>query len=371
MGNHEFDYGQEILKKRMAQADFEWVCANVDMGTTGIPEPAEYKTIQIDDLKVTFLGLVETNGKQDGIIPSTHPGKVKDFVFKRFENITGSYANIKKQEDSDIFVALTHLGTGSDFRLAQDFPYFDVIIGGHSHAQINEKVNNIPVYQTRGKLRSLGKIKMTIENKEITKLDYTLIDLNAYLAFDADLKAVIDGYNDEMKATIDVKVGNSVISHSSSLLGCFYTDALTSRLNVDLSFQNTGGIRAGLDQGEITKREIYEMDPFNNSAYIYQMSVAEVKTFLIGSKSGFYYSGSQISQNGDKVEIRSSNGTLLTDNTMLSIGINDYIPAVNDAYFPSNPSIQPFTTADALIYYLENTKSQVNYPSCGQYFRYD
>ncbi|MFT6963349.1 MAG: 2',3'-cyclic-nucleotide 2'-phosphodiesterase (5'-nucleotidase family) [Flammeovirgaceae bacterium] len=197
------------------------------------------------------------------------------------------------------------------------------------------------------------------------------IDLNAYLAFDADLKAVIDGYNDEMKATIDVKVGNSVISHSSSLLGCFYTDALTSRLNVDLSFQNTGGIRAGLDQGEITKREIYEMDPFNNSAYIYQMSVAEVKTFLIGSKSGFYYSGSQISQNGDKVEIRSSNGTLLTDNTMLSIGINDYIPAVNDAYFPSNPSIQPFTTADALIYYLENTKSQVNYPSCGQYFRYD
>jgi 5'-nucleotidase/UDP-sugar diphosphatase len=176
IGNHEFDYGQEILKKRMAQADFEWVCANVDMGTTGIPEPAEYKTIQIDDLKVTFLGLVETNGKQDGIIPSTHPGKVKDFVFKRFENITGSYANIKKQEDSDIFVALTHLGTGSDFRLAQDFPYFDVIIGGHSHAQINEKVNNIPVYQTRGKLRSLGKIKMTIENKEITKLDYTLID---------------------------------------------------------------------------------------------------------------------------------------------------------------------------------------------------
>jgi 2',3'-cyclic-nucleotide 2'-phosphodiesterase (5'-nucleotidase family) len=63
IGNHEFDYGESNLKEQLLQSEFEWVCANVDMNTTGIPEPNEYKTITKNNVKVTFLGLVETNGK--------------------------------------------------------------------------------------------------------------------------------------------------------------------------------------------------------------------------------------------------------------------------------------------------------------------
>ncbi|GAI48906.1 unnamed protein product, partial [marine sediment metagenome] len=48
LGNHEFDYGEVNLKNRVEQADFDWVCANIDMGSTGIPEPFDYKTISID-----------------------------------------------------------------------------------------------------------------------------------------------------------------------------------------------------------------------------------------------------------------------------------------------------------------------------------
>ena len=54
MGNHEFDYGESSLTDRIEQADFSWVCANVDMENTGIPEPLEYSTISIDDLKVAY-----------------------------------------------------------------------------------------------------------------------------------------------------------------------------------------------------------------------------------------------------------------------------------------------------------------------------
>ena len=44
IGNHEFDYGESILTDRINQANFDWVCANVDMGNSSIPEPFEYKT---------------------------------------------------------------------------------------------------------------------------------------------------------------------------------------------------------------------------------------------------------------------------------------------------------------------------------------
>ncbi len=35
IGNHEFDYGETVLKERLQQAQFAWVCANVSMNNTG------------------------------------------------------------------------------------------------------------------------------------------------------------------------------------------------------------------------------------------------------------------------------------------------------------------------------------------------
>ena len=175
IGNHEFDYGEANLKDRLEQADFDWVCANVDMGSTGIPEPLEYKTINIGDLKVTFLGLVETNGKEDATIPSTHPLKIQNLIFERPENVVSKYSNIKEQENSDIYIALTHLGYDKsvalgDYQLASQYPYFDLIIGGHSHQKINTIVNNIPIYQAGCYLNYLGKIELTVKEKNIESI---------------------------------------------------------------------------------------------------------------------------------------------------------------------------------------------------------
>ncbi len=136
IGNHEFDYGETNLKNRINQANFNWVCSNVEMNSSGIPQPFEYTTISVDNLKVTFLGLIETDGKDDAIIPSTHPWRVKNLTFERPENVVSKYSNIKEQEDSDLYIALTHIGYSKnngklgDYQLAEQFPYFDLIIGG-------------------------------------------------------------------------------------------------------------------------------------------------------------------------------------------------------------------------------------------------
>jgi len=195
IGNHEFDYGEEILKDRFIQSQFEWVCANVNMNSTGIPPPNEYKTIAKNDVKVTFLGLVETNGKENAIIPSTHPWRVQNLTFQKYTDVVYNYSEIKEQEDADLYVALTHLGNSSDNNLANNFPYFDLIIGGHSHSINNQIVNNIPVFQAGSNLNKLGKIKLIIKNRKIESLNYELIDLNNYSNYDSTLKNVIDSYN--------------------------------------------------------------------------------------------------------------------------------------------------------------------------------
>jgi len=375
IGNHEFDYGESILTDRINQANFDWVCANVDMENSGIPDPFEYQTISVDDIDVTFLGLVETNGSDNNTIPSTHPWRVQNLTFERPEDVIGQYSHIKSQEDSDLYVALTHLGydasggTLGDTQIATQYPYFDLIIGGHSHQTINSTINNIPIFQSGSYLNHLGKIELTIKDKAIESINFELINLNTYSEHDMELKAIIDDYND--LPYLNEVIGYSHLNHQRPQVGCFYTDALKGAMNVDVTFQNTGGIRSNLNDGDITIREIFEISPFNNGTVIYDMSVAEIKNFLIGSASGFYYSGIQIERIGNDIRIEDLNNNIIPDNTILSIGTNDYIPAVYENYFPSNGNIQSLTDAETIISYLENNNSQVNYPNCSRYFRYE
>jgi 5'-nucleotidase/UDP-sugar diphosphatase len=368
IGNHEFDYGELILTDRMSQANFDWVCANVDMKNSSIPDPFEYKTLSVEDIKVTFLGLVETNGSATQTIPSTHPWRVKNLTFERPENVITQYADIKSKEDSDVYIALTHLGFNTDSQIAEQYPYFDLIIGGHSHQKINTTVNNIPIFQSGANLNGLGKIELTIKDKTVQEINYELIDLNAYSKYDADLKTIIDNYND--LPYLNEIIGYSHLQHSTSQVGCFYTDALKGAMNVDVTFQNTGGVRSTLNKGDITNREIFEISPFNNGTVIFKMTVAEIKNFLKGAGSGFYFSGINIEQNGNYIEIKDLNNNTIPDTTILSIGTNDYIPAVYENYFPTDGKVQLLTAAETIISYLKNNNDQVNYPNCDHYFRY-
>ncbi|NOR26932.1 MAG: hypothetical protein GQ540_00210 [Lutibacter sp.] len=369
IGNHEFDYGEIILKDRFQQSQFDWVCANVDMNTTGIPEPNEYKTITKNDVKITFLGLVETNGKEGAIIPSTHPWRVKNLTFQKYTSVIDNYSQLKESEESDLYIALTHLGESTDKNIAANYPYFDLIIGGHSHSRTNTTVNSIPVFQAGSNLNYLGKIKLTIKDKAIQNLDYELIDLNSYSNFDSALKSVIDTYNED--ANLDEVIGYSEAYHSRSQVGYFYTSALKYEMDVDLTFQNTGGVRANLDEGDILKREIYTIDPFNNGSVTYTMTVGEIKNFLKNSGAGFYYSGGTIDQDGFEVVIRDNANMILSDNTTLTIGLNDYIPAVYDTYFTQTPTYKPYTTAEAIINYLENDATPINYTGYSNYFKFN
>jgi 2',3'-cyclic-nucleotide 2'-phosphodiesterase (5'-nucleotidase family) len=368
VGNHEFDYGESILKDRINQSQFDWICANVEMNTSGIPEPAEFKTITIDNLKVTFLGLVETNGKENAIIPSTHPWRVQNLTFDRYQNVITKYTQLKETENSDLYVALTHLGESSDFNIANNYPYFDIIIGGHSHSKTNTTINNIPIYQAGSNLNYLGKIDLEIEDKKIKKSRYTLIDLSTYQNYDNTLKGVIDNYN--KAANLDKVIGYAEAYHNRSSVGSFYTDALRKQMNVDITFQNTGGVRSDLNEGDILKREIYSLDPFNNGSVTYTMTVSEIKSFLKGSKASIYYSGVLIEQDNNTIVIKDTNNQILDDGHFLTIGLNDYIPAVYDTYFTQTPTFLPNTTAETLIKYLENTTAPINYTQVNSYFKF-
>lgn len=367
LGNHEFDFGPDVLEDRISQSQFPWIVANMDASNSAVSQPAPHVTLSVGDLRVTFLGLLETNGKEGDIIPSTHPLKVTDFSFQRHTDVVGNYADLKAQENADVLVALTHLGSGADRELARTTSFFDLIIGGHSHEIINETVNDVPIAQAGANLQLLGKIELSIENQEVTDVTISTIDLNNVTATDAALEATIASYNDNPE--LAAVVGQSEFNHQSWDVGCFYTEALKEYMNVDFTIQNLGGIRAGIDQGPITRFEIFRMDPFNNGSMAFTKTVAEFETFFCQAGQPFLFSGIQVDDSGNDVQILDGNGVPLADDTQLTLGVNDYIVAIyNDFFDVQEADIRDYTTAEAIIGYLQNINATINYEGCVRVF---
>ena len=88
IGNHEFDYGQNILSDRISQANFPFVCANFSGGEGALSNVKGYEIIKKDGFSIAYIGAVETGNF--GRYPLTHPKKVKGLFFTNpvqvFEN---------------------------------------------------------------------------------------------------------------------------------------------------------------------------------------------------------------------------------------------------------------------------------------------
>jgi len=377
LGNHEFDYGQEVLQDRIDQAEFEIICANMISESPLLEQTPAAVTISAGGLNISFVGVIETNGKPGAVIPSTHPNKLNDLTFTDAKDILDDYSAYKDDENSDLLILLSHLGhyyegaVTSDYSVAHDFPFFDAIIGGHSHSIEDTTINGVHIYQAGAYLNYLGKISLKIKDRKIVSEDFELIDLEEYQEKDEELHTLIETYNSN-PAFSEVIGINDIHLTRNRTVGCFYTNALRGYLNTDLSFQNPGGIRSDLDVGDISIMEIYRIDPFNNGLLKYEITVHDIKAFLEGTGEGFYYSGAIIEHDPvSGIIIRDQQGNIHSDDQVLSIAINDYIPAVYEEYFPEPVNMYDLTTADAMIQYVRNLAEPLSYDSCSRYFRYE
>ena len=89
VGNHEFDFGQDVLKQRILEARFPILGANVE----GLDLLKPYIVKEIAGIKVAIAGIVT----EDTPI-STHPKNVKGLIFlSPKETVEKIYERIKKQ----------------------------------------------------------------------------------------------------------------------------------------------------------------------------------------------------------------------------------------------------------------------------------
>jgi 2',3'-cyclic-nucleotide 2'-phosphodiesterase (5'-nucleotidase family) len=278
VGNHEFDYGQEVLKNRIAQAGFPFLCANADFSATVLNTAIKpYVITTVNGLKVAILGLLqlEAHGR-----PSTLPENVEGITFSNGLDVAANYASLR--DSGHVFIVLSHLGVVDDVRLAVQFPQADVIVGGHSHTTLPVGIdtNNVLITQTGAYLKHIGKTTLVLKDGKVISKKSVLVPTASLTAVDTAVQALVDTYknNPLMKQVVGYTTAGIT---GKNALGNFITDALAAENHWDMAFTNNGGIRVpAIPKGNITFEQVYELDPFANQMMTYTLSLDEIKAFL-------------------------------------------------------------------------------------------
>lgn len=136
LGNHEFDYGLDTLKRIIQDLKFPIVNCNYDFSATvlnGLVKP--YVILHKDGVKIGILGV--------GVDPVglIEKNKYEGMIFNPIIGSANKYAKIlKEKEKCDMIICLSHIGYYSasddipnDPILAENSKYIDVIVSAHSH----------------------------------------------------------------------------------------------------------------------------------------------------------------------------------------------------------------------------------------------
>ena len=362
IGNHEFDLGQENLNKRFKQAAFPFICCNIKVSGKILEQPKPYIVLDAGEkIRIAVLGIIELNDKG---IPDTHPSKVSGIKFYNGIETARKYTKLKKKYG--ILVGLTHLGIETDVKLADTFPEFDLIIGGHSHTLVEKPMmrNGVMIVQAGSNLKYIGKITLEIENGHVTSRNDEVIPITALSKEDPVLTDLCETYNQNKEFRQVAGIAGTTLDGFDAL-GSLMTDALVSELKVDIAFQNQGGIRiSSLPKGNITVKDVFQLDPFGNSVVICKMNPKEMVSLISYAfnlekapdlqVSGITYT---ITTDGKGqclgVELLDPSGKPLDQNRDYSVAMNSYIAASYRFDHHDPGTTVSITTAEVLINYLK------------------
>lgn len=269
-GNHEFDFGPEVLRERMKESQFKWIASNVIDKKTGklFGDTAPYIIRDFDGVKVGLFGLVLPETKT-----TSRPGPDVDFLNPC--DIARKIVAELHERGVKTVVALTHLSMAEDKQVARCADV-DLIIGGHEHSLLESASGGAPILKMTSDARELGKIDLNIskETGMVESIDWKVIPVTAQTKEDPQFAAINRKYGSLLKELAQVVGRTSVELDARSAagrrqetnVGDFVADAFRLSTGSEIGFSNGGLIRADeiIRPGPLTRRDILAILPFKN-----------------------------------------------------------------------------------------------------------
>ncbi len=225
IGNHEFNYGMELLQEAVRTSRFPWLSANILDKRTREPyfgKPYLIKNL-VQGLKIGVLGLTTH------YIPNwENPDHIKDLEFKDAVASAKKWvAILKNQEKVDIVILSYHGGferdpstgkktetiTGENqaYQLCVEVDGIDVLLTGHQHRMIaDQQINGVTIVQPGSLGTSLGKVELKVNKiSDLWKIVNKKSELLSVSDVEPDRKIIemIQDYENQTQAWLDQPIG--------------------------------------------------------------------------------------------------------------------------------------------------------------------
>ncbi len=290
LGNHEWDFGPEIARKRIWESNFPILASNA-RDKDGLPIDGTVRTamVNVGPFRVGIMGLITPNTK---VLASP-----KTDTFLSVVDTAAALSKELKGQGANLIVALAHLDYVEDMELFQS-GLVDVLLSGHDHYHIffdngravwmdsgedAEKVGVIDVhmksFMKRGKKRFNWEADMRfVDTKDIPE--------------DGAIAAKVKSYEDFLSKELDIEIGKTTTELDSrkktvrteeAAIGNLIADAMRDGVDADIGIANGGGIRAKkiYEPGTMLKRrDILSELPFGNVVVKLELTGAQVREAL-------------------------------------------------------------------------------------------
>lgn len=330
-GNHEFDLGYKNFTEIANSADFNFTLSNI-LDTSFNKHPEEFSRfyiLTINGVNVGFFGLLTKD--VSSITKWDNPNLL---VYEPLSSAKNMVEYLRRN-NADIIIAITHLGFEGETRpyegdiyLSENVKGIDVIIGGHSHTPIRKpyKIENTYIVQAGSHLRYLGQLCILYDKnkRKVVSVKNWLIPLytnkwgvdNKVLSKVTELKLLAAKDLDSVIGFAVERIPRREENSIESPLGNLITDIMRTWSKADIALQNSGGIRADIPEGEITKRTIYNVQPFDNTVVVARLTGKNIFEIIEQSLVN-RYGGLQVS--GMKIYLKRENNNL----RLVDIFVND------------------------------------------------
>ena len=278
VGNHEFDSNQAGLARLIGLSTFSTLCANM------VPDPKwkmHVKPYQIFDCGGISVGVLGITALGSMGTPESHPKRLTEIRFMDPLETIQKYQFLR--EKCDVVLLLSHLGFADDVKFSAELPWVDIIIGGHSHTQLDggEMHNGILITQNTKSILYATHSTLVLQDGKVVEKKAERIAVKG-MPGENKTAAELVHYFSENPAFKRVLAVAETPFDCNEELGCMVCEAYLAETGADFSYQNAGGVRIeNHPAGDMTVGDVMMMDPFQNDLVELHVTGKELAEMLI------------------------------------------------------------------------------------------
>ena len=286
LGNHEFDFGPDVLVERMREARFAWIVSNIrDRRTGGAFGGAQHdRLVTLGGVRVGLLGLTVPDTAHTS---SSGP----DVVFDDPIRVGRETADALRLRGARVVVALTHQHMAADRALGEQAA-IDLIVGGHEHEPLVAETARAVITKAGSDARYLVQVDLWVTSDgRLVERSWTFHAVGARTAPDPTVEKLVASYTAQLERELGMTIGRtdialdtrrSIARTQETGIGSFVADVIREALKADVAVMNGGGLRGDrvFPPGPLTRRDVYTILPFVNAVMKVEMTGAALREAL-------------------------------------------------------------------------------------------